>query len=127
LKGVSETMEGLTSQLEGVTTETTELLHKTNNLAEDIQLKAEKLNTVVDAMKGVGESVTDLNSSVRRVSANITTEAERNSDKIVQIVQWSNVVMGIMDKMKERKTSSTGWTTYKPVPGQKRLPSPIDR
>ena len=123
-------MEGLTTQLEGVTKETTELLHKTNQLAEDIQQKAEKLNTVVDAVKGVGESVTVLNSSVRRVSSNIATEAERNSDKIAQIVQWSNVVIDIMGKVKERKTgkpSTKGWTVYKPVPGQKRLPSPNNR
>lgn len=123
-------MEGLTTQLEGVTTETTELLHKTNQLAEDIQQKAEKLNTVVDAVKGVGESVTVLNSSVRRVSNNIATEAERNSDKIAQIVQWSNVVIDIMGKVQERKTGKAGtkgWTAYKPVPGQKRLPSPPNK
>lgn len=119
LKSVSETMGGLTTQLEGVTTETTELLHKTNDLAEDILLKAEKLNSVVDAVKGVGDSVTGLNSSVRRVSDSITTGAEQNGDKIAQVVQWSNVVMGIMSKVKERKTgNSNGWTIYNPQSGK---------
>lgn len=123
LHSVSGTLDGLTQQLEGVTTETTALLHKTNVLAEDILQKSEKLNTVVDAVKDVGESVTGLNTTVRRVSSSIATEAERNSDKIAQVVQWSNVVIDILGKVKERKTGTTitkGWTVYKPVPGQKR-------
>src|SRR5690606_34845553 len=112
----------------GITSETTELLNKTNKLAEDIQEKSEKLNSVVDAVKGVGESVSGFNSSIMRVSDSITTEAERNSDKIAQVVQWSNVVLGILDKVKERReATSHGWTVYKPVAGQKRLPGPADR
>lgn len=128
LRSVSETMDGLTNQLEGITSETTELLHKTNALAEDIQQKSEKLNTVVDAVKGVGSSVSDLNNSVRRVTNSITVEAEKNSDKIAQVVQWSNVAFGIIGKVKDMKTErSSGWTVYQPDKRQKRLPSPEGR
>ncbi|CEG23292.1 hypothetical protein BN1080_02243 [Planococcus massiliensis] len=123
LKEVTGTVAGLENQLQGVTLETTNLLHKTNELAEDIQVKSEKLNTVVDAVKGVGNSVTDLNSSIRRVTSEVSTQVELNQDKIAQVVQWSNVVMGIRDKWKERKIyESRAASSYAPVPGQKQLP-----
>ena len=123
LKEVSGTVAGLENQLQGVTLETTNLLHKTNALAEDIQVKTEKLNGVVDAVQGVGNSVTDLNASVRRITMSIASQAEQNEEKIAQVVQWSNVAMGIRDKWKERKAYSTQQTeTYQPVPGQKQLP-----
>ncbi|UJF28076.1 DUF948 domain-containing protein [Planococcus sp. 107-1] len=123
LKEVTGTVAGLENQLQGVTLETTNLLHKTNELAEDIQVKSEKLNTVVDAVKGVGNSVTDLNSSIRRVTSEVSTQVEMNQDKIAQVVQWSNVVMGIRDKWKERKIYETrASSSYAPVPGQKQLP-----
>ncbi|GKW46658.1 DUF948 domain-containing protein [Planococcus sp. NCCP-2050] len=123
LKEVTGTVAGLENQLQGVTLETTNLLHKTNELAEDIQVKSEKLNTVVDAVKGVGNSVTDLNSSIRRVTSEVSTQVEMNQDKIAQVVQWSNVVMGIRDKWKERKIyESRAASSYAPVPGQKQLP-----
>src|SRR5690606_23036778 len=123
LKEVSGTVAGLENQLQGVTLETTNLLHKTNELAEDIQVKTEKLNGVVDAVKGVGNSVTDLNASVRRITMSIASQAEQNEEKIAQVVQWSNVAMGIRDKWKARKVYSTREAqTYQPVPGQKQLP-----
>jgi uncharacterized protein YoxC len=108
-------MSGLEGQLQGVTRETTELLHKTNGLASDIQQKSEKLNSVVDAVKNVGESVNGLNTSVRRITSSISTEVERNEDKIAQVVQWSNVAFGIRDKWKERKAieeAREGYTIY---------------
>ncbi len=108
-------MEGLSVQLEGVTSETTALLKKTNDLAEDIQQKSEKLNTVVDAVKGLGNSVTEINSSVHKVTQSVAVEAERNSDKVAQVIQWSQVAIGIMDKVNERKSKTKGWTAYKPV------------
>lgn len=114
LKSVSETMTGLSVQLEGVTSETTLLLKKTNDLAEDIQLKSIQLNSVVDAVKGIGDSVTNVNSSVRRVTHSVSVEAERNSDKIAQVIQISQVAMGIFDKVKERQVVSKGWKAYNP-------------
>lgn len=123
LKEVSGTVSGLENQLQGVTLETTNLLHKTNELAEDIQVKSEKLNTVVDAVRGVGNSVTDLNSSVRRITSTVSTHVEQNEDKIAQVVQWGNVAMGIRDKWKERKIyEARASQSYAPVPGQKQLP-----
>lgn len=114
LKSVSETMNGLSVQLEGVTSETTLLLKKTNDLAEDIQLKSLQLNSVVEAVKGIGDSVTNVNSSVRRVTQSVSVEAERNSDKIAQVIQISKVAMGIIDTVKERQVTSKGWKTYNP-------------
>lgn len=123
LKEVSGTVSGLESQLQGVTLETTNLLHKTNELAEDIQVKSEKMNTVVDAVKGVGNSVTDLNASIRRITSTVSSQVEDNEEKIAQVVQWSNVVMGIRDKWKERKIyEARAASSYEPIPGQKKLP-----
>ncbi|RNF40807.1 DUF948 domain-containing protein [Planococcus salinus] len=123
LKEVTGIVSGLENQLQGVTLETTNLLHKTNELTEDIQSKSEKLNTMVDAVRGVGNSVNDLNSSVRRITTTVSSQVEQNEDKIAQVVQWSNVLMGVRDKWKERKIyESRAAASYEPVPGQKRLP-----
>jgi uncharacterized protein YoxC len=123
LQEVTGIVSGMENQLQGVTLETTNLLHKTNALAEDIQVKSEKLNTVVDAVRGVGSSVTDLNASVRRITTTVSSQVENNEDKIAQVVQWSNVVLGIRDKWKERKIyDDRAASSYAPVSGQKQLP-----
>ncbi|EMR05705.1 hypothetical protein C772_02371 [Bhargavaea cecembensis DSE10] len=126
LNNVASTVDGLEGQIQGLTKESTELLHKTNLLAEDIQEKSQKLNTVVHAVQGVGESVGNLNTSVRRITSSVAAEVERNEDKIAQVVQWSNVVMEIRDKWKERTGTGKdkdGWNRYS-VPAQRRLPEP---
>lgn len=89
--------------MEGITRETTSLLTKTNALADDISDKSEKLNSVMHAVKGVGDSVNNLNSSVQRITTSISTEVHKNEDKIAQVVQWSNVAMGIADQWRQRK------------------------
>ncbi|WP_317951198.1 DUF948 domain-containing protein, partial [Rossellomorea marisflavi] len=85
------------------TKESTELLHKTNLLAEDIQKKSEDLNTVVYAVRDVGHSIQNLNTSVKKVSTNISSELERNQGRISQVVQWGNTLMELRGKWKERK------------------------
>ena len=68
----------------------------------------------MDAVKGVGESVNTLNQSVHRISSSVTTQAEQNSDKIAQVVQWGTVALGLYDQVKERQPEkSAGWTVYK--------------
>lgn len=89
--------------MEGITRETTSLLTKTNSLAEDIQQKSEQLNSVVHAVKGIGDSVNGLNTSVQHITSSISKSVEQNEEKIAQVVQWSNVAMGIADKWKKRK------------------------
>lgn len=89
--------------MEGITRETTSLLSKTNSLAEDIQHKSEQLNSVVQAVKGIGDSVNGLNNSVQQITTSVSKSVEQNEEKIAQVVQWSNVAMGIADKWKKRK------------------------
>lgn len=103
LNSIAGTVAGIEGQMEGITRETTSLLTKTNALADDISDKSEKLNSVVYAVKGVGDSMNDLNTSVQRITSSITTEVHKNEDKIAQVVQWSNVAMGIADQWKQRK------------------------
>ena len=54
-------------------------------------------------MKGIGDSVNGLNSSVQRITSSISTEVGKNEEKIAQVVQWSNVAMGIADQWRQRK------------------------
>ncbi|WP_339259534.1 DUF948 domain-containing protein [Lysinibacillus sp. FSL K6-3209] len=103
LSSLSGTLSGIEKQMEGITRETTSLLIKTNSLAEDIQEKSEQLNSVVHAVKGMGESVNGLNASVQQITSSISKSVEQNEEKIAQVVQWSNVAMGIADKWKKRK------------------------
>lgn len=110
LNNVVGILEGLDTNLQNVTKETADLLHKTNELAEDIQQKSVKLNTVVDAVKDVGSSVSGLNQSIQRITSSVTSEVEKNEEKIAQVVQWSNVILSVRDKWKERKAlESTGY------------------
>lgn len=113
-KVATATLEDISGQMEGITAETTDLLHKTNELAADVQEKSEKLNSVVDAVRGVGTTVGNLNDLVSRVSNSVVLEAEKNSDKIAQTVQWGTVVIDLLAKMKEQKAPKTkGWKSYK--------------
>ena len=89
--------------MEGITRETTSLLTKTNALADDISEKSEKLNSVVQAVKGMGDSVNGLNTSVQRITSSISKEVGKNEEKIAQVVQWSNIAMGIADQWRQRK------------------------
>jgi len=76
----------------------------------------------------VGNSVRELKSSVRHITSRVGVQVEQNEDKIAQVVQWSNVAMGIADKWKERKVYQTRSTEqYTPVPGQKKLPGSSDQ
>ncbi len=115
LKIVANTLDNVSNQMEGILTETTELLNKTNALAADVQDKSAKLNTVVDAVQGVGQSVTHLNASMNNVTDSVVQEAEKNSDKIAQAVQWGTVVINLLQKASEtKKASDRGWKRYEP-------------
>jgi uncharacterized protein YoxC len=103
LDSVSHTLDGLETQLQGVTKESADLLHKTNRLAEDIQQKSEELNTVVYAVKDVGSSIQGLNSSVKKVTTSISSNLEKNQDKISQFVQWGKAAMELRDKWKTKE------------------------
>ena len=89
--------------MEAITRETTFLLEKTNTLAADIAEKSEKLNTVVDAVKNIGVSINNFNNSINKITDSISKEVDKNEEKIAQVVQWSNVVMDIAERWKQRK------------------------
>jgi uncharacterized protein YoxC len=103
MTNVSKTLSGLEKQLEGVTSETTTLLQKTNALADDIQQKSESLNSVVDAVKDVGVTVTKFNGTLQNITHTFDFQVEKNKEKISQIMQWSDILLEIKDKWKERK------------------------
>ncbi|HEY2421662.1 MAG TPA: DUF948 domain-containing protein [Neobacillus sp.] len=103
LTSVSKTLVGLEKQLDGVTSETTILLQKTNALADDIGHKSESLTSVVEAVKDVGTTVTKFNGTLRNITNSFDHQVEQNREKISQIIQWSDVVLELKDKWKERK------------------------
>jgi len=103
LDNVATTLSGLEKQLDGVTTETTLLLHKTNELASDIQDKSASLNSVVDAVKDVGESVRKFNGSIQNVTTSMNHQLEENKDKLVNVIQWGQVIFELKDKWQERR------------------------
>lgn len=114
LANVAVTVEHLDSNLQDMTKETALLLHKTNALTEDIQYKSSQLNGLVTSVKGVGDTLNQFNSSMQRITSSVTNEVEKNEEKIAQVVQWSNVVLGIRDQWKERKSlEDAGYYTYK--------------
>lgn len=114
LANVAVTVEHLDANLQDMTKETALLLHKTNALTEDIQYKSSQLNGLVTSVKGFGDTVNQFNSSMQRITSSVTNEVEKNEDKIAQVVQWSNVVLGIRDQWKERKSlEEAGYYTYK--------------
>ena len=103
LNNVANTMSSLEKQLQGVTRETEELLHKTNELAQDINNKSQSLNTMFASVKELGESLGTVNKSLKNVSVKVATEAERQSDKVTQAVQWGNVAIDLYTKWKLKK------------------------
>lgn len=103
LHNISNTVESLDGQLKGVTKETQELLHKTNQLADEIQEKTAKLNTVVNAIQDVGTTIQKFNTSLGNVSKTVINQVEENQERISQIVQIGNVVVGLKEKWDEMK------------------------
>ena len=61
------------------------------------------LNNIAGTVAGIGESVNGLNTSISRISSSISTGVVKNEEKIAQVVQWSNVAMGIADEWRKRK------------------------
>lgn len=115
LDSVSRTLIGLENQLRGVTSETTELLKKTNALAEDVQKKSQNLNSVVDAVKDVGTSVQRFNQSIDQISNKVITGVQNQQDKISQVVQWSQVLMELRDRWKQRRNQSAPVSSAPPA------------
>lgn len=103
LTSVSNTLNGLEKQLQGVTTETTLLLHKTNAITADLQEKVEGLTSVVDSVKDIGTTVNRFNGSLQTITTSFDKHVEENKGKILQIMQWSDVLLELKDKWKERK------------------------
>src|SRR5699024_3402510 len=111
LDHIAKTLYGVEGQIQGITRESTDLIHKANRLTEDVQVKSQKLNSVLDAIQGMGDSVSNLNSSVDRVTNSITHNISQNEDKISQVVQWSNVAMEVADKWQMRQRRNKAYNT----------------
>src|SRR5699024_10487456 len=111
LDHVTKTLDAVEGQIHSITRESTDQLHKTKRLAEDVQEKYVILNSVVGAVQGIGNSMTNLNSSVDRVTNSITHNISQNEDKISQVVQWSNVAMEVADKWRMRQKRNSAYST----------------
>ena len=61
------------------------------------------MNSVVDAVKDVGESVRKFNGSIQNVTTSVNHQLEENKDKIVNVIQWGQVIFELKDKWQERK------------------------
>jgi uncharacterized protein YoxC len=103
LMSVTATIDSLEKQLKDVTTETTQLIHHTNDLTMDLQKKVEGLNSVVHALKETGATVQKFNQSMNKVQSRVTTQVEKNQEKVSQVIQWGSTFIEIWDKWKEKK------------------------
>ncbi|WAA11742.1 DUF948 domain-containing protein [Fervidibacillus halotolerans] len=101
LEQISKTLGQAETQLKEVTEEAGKLLKKTNALAEDIQEKSEKLNTVVNGVQEVGKTIYQFNDSLQSFSGNVKNELKKNEEKVVQIIQWADIVAELKEKMEE--------------------------
>ena len=67
------------------------------------KIKSESLNSVVDAVKDVGESVRKFNGSIQNITTSMNHQLEENKDKLVNVIQWGQVIFELKDKWQERR------------------------
>src|SRR5699024_952872 len=90
-------------QIDGITKETEELLHRTNRLADNIEEKTTALNGVFSSVKELGDSLGQVNRSIRHVSDVVSTQTVEQSDQIAKAVQWGNIAINFIKKIKSKK------------------------
>lgn len=112
LKGMKEPMKemkgsanNLKERMDKLTLETTSLQHRSNELKEDMKMKSEKIGFVVDAAKGTKNSVLDLNATVHAITTNISSKVDHDKSSAAQVDQWSSQAIGLIDMVKNRKTT----------------------
>lgn len=112
MKGMKEPMKeikgsanNLKERMDKLNLETTSLQHRTNELKEDMKMKSEKVSFFVDAAKGTKNSVIDLNASVHAITSNIASRVDHDKSNAAQVDQWSTQAIGLIDLVKNRKTS----------------------
>lgn len=112
LKGMKEPMKkikgsanNLKERMDKLTLETTSLQHRSNEMKEDMKMKSEKIGFVVDAAKGTKNSVLDLNATVHAITTNISSKVDHDKSNAAQVDQWSSQAIGLIDMVKNRKTS----------------------
>ena len=122
IKEMKGSADNLKERMNNLTLETTSLQHHANELKEDMKVKSEKVSVVVDAAKGIKNSVTDLNSSVRAITVDVSSKVDRDREHIQQVNQWSNTAVFLITLLKDRKLPDQSISSYSstPIPINKR-------
>lgn len=115
LKKMKGSANNLKERVDKLNLEVTTLSHTANELKEDVQVKSEKIGALVDATKGTMNSVIDLNATVRSITGDISTRVDRDKQNIAQVNQYSNTAIGLVNMIKNRKSSDSSNTTNAPI------------
>lgn len=108
LEQLTTTVDRLEGKVDEITTETTGLIKKVNTLTDDVQEKSAKLNKIFDFSEEIAKTIYKFNESLSDLSAGILKQVRENQDKIVQVIQWGNIILELKEKwseMKKRKRS----------------------
>jgi uncharacterized protein YoxC len=105
VKEIKGSANNLKERMDKLNLETTSLQHRTNEIKEDMNMKSEKVGFTVDALKGTKNSVVDLNASVHAITTNIASKVDHDKRNAAQVDQWSSQAVGLIDMVKNRKTS----------------------
>lgn len=108
LERLTATVDRLEGKVDEITTETTGLIKKVNTLTDDVQEKSAKLNKIFDFSEEIAKTIYKFNESLSDISAGILKQVRENQDKIVQVIQWGNIILELKEKwseMKQRKRS----------------------
>lgn len=108
LEQLTTTVDRLEGKVDEITTETTGLIKKVNTLTDDVQEKSAKLNKIFDFSEEIAKTIYKFNESLSDISAGILKQVRENQDKIVQVIQWGNIILELKEKwseMKQRKRS----------------------
>lgn len=115
MKKIKGSTDNLKERMDKLKLETTSLQHHANELKEDMQVKSEKVSVLIDAAKGTKNSVIDLNSSVRAITSNVSSEVSQSEQNAAQVKQLSNTAVGLLTLWKDLKTPEKNTSSYYPV------------
>lgn len=115
VKKIKGSANNLKERVDKLNLEATTLSHTANELKEDVQMKSENISVFVDAAKGTMNSVIDLNATVHAITVDISSRVDRDKQNIAQVNQYSNTAIGLVNKIKDRKSPKASNTTYTPT------------
>lgn len=113
LNQVQQTLVHLEKQVNDLSQESVKLIQTTNLLTEDVHKKVRSLDTLFQSANQVGDAVHEVTSSVKQVSAALSSTfvprvektAQSGNQPVSEVMQWVSLTMGLYQKVRALRST----------------------